>query len=101
MAGEDHFIEVFVDTPLEVCEQRDVNGLYANARRGEITDFTGVDDPYEVPDAPEITLTTTNCSPEEGANKVMTYLIERGFLHGDISHNGNSKTKARQRTRFF
>jgi len=85
IVGEGHFVEVFVDTPVEVCEQRDIKGLYAKARRGEIKDFTGVDDPYEVPDAPEITLTTTDCSPEEGANKVMTYLIERGFLQDGLS----------------
>jgi len=46
---DDHFIEIFVDTPIDVCEQRDVKGLYARARRGQITGFTGVDDPYEVP----------------------------------------------------
>jgi len=56
MVGEEHFIEVFVNTPIEVCEQRDVKGLYARARRGQITGFTGVDDPYEEPVNPEITL---------------------------------------------
>ena len=59
MVGE-NFIEVFVDTPIEVCEQRDVKGLYARARRGQITGFTGVDDPYEEPVNPEITLDTVN-----------------------------------------
>ena len=49
MVGDEHFIEIFVDTPIEVCEQRDVKGLYARARRGQITGFTGVDDPYEAP----------------------------------------------------
>jgi sulfate adenylyltransferase len=49
MVGKDHFIEVFVDTPLEVCEQRDTKGMYAKARRGEIKGFTGIDDPYEEP----------------------------------------------------
>ena len=58
MVGADRFIEVFVDTPLEVCEQRDSKGMYAKARRGEIKDFTGIDDPYEAPENPEITLDT-------------------------------------------
>ena len=60
MVGEERFIEVFVDTPIEVCEQRDVKGLYARARRGQITGFTGVDDPYEAPVNPEITLDTVD-----------------------------------------
>ena len=80
MVGKDHFVEVFVDTPLEVCEQRDTKGMYAKARRGEIKDFTGIDDPYEEPIAPEVTLTTTLCPPEENARKIMRYLIAKGFL---------------------
>ena len=60
MVGDEHFVEVFVDTPIDVCEQRDVKGLYARARRGQITGFTGVDDPYEEPINPEITLETLN-----------------------------------------
>jgi adenylyl-sulfate kinase len=62
MVGSDHFIEVFVDTPIEVCEQRDVKGMYARARRGEITTFTGIDDPYEPPLKPEISLDTVQKS---------------------------------------
>ena len=58
MVGAEHFIEVFVDTPLAVCEERDSKGMYAMARRGEITGFTGIDDPYEAPENPEITLDT-------------------------------------------
>ena len=58
MVGADHFVEVFVDTPLEVCERRDSKGMYAKARRGEIKGFTGIDDPYEAPEHPEITLDT-------------------------------------------
>lgn len=80
MVGKDRFIEVFVNTPLEVCEQRDSKGLYAKARMGKIKGLTGVDDPYEVPVAPEITLTTTDCSPEDNARKVIGCLIEKGFL---------------------
>ena len=80
MVGKDHYVEVFVDTPLEVCERRDTKGMYAKARRGEIKDFTGIDDPYEEPIAPEVMLTTTLCPPEENARKIMRYLIEKGFL---------------------
>jgi sulfate adenylyltransferase len=80
MVGEDKFIMVFMDTPIEVCEQRDVKGLYAKARRGEITGFTGVDDPYEPPIDPEITLQTVNATPEENGRKIFKYLEEIGFL---------------------
>ena len=85
MVGSDHFIEVFVDTPLEVCEQRDVKGMYARARRGEITAFTGVDDPYEPPLTPEIRLDTLNAGVEENAGRIMTYLAEHGFLRPGIT----------------
>ncbi len=80
MVEEDHFVMVFVDTPMEVCEQRDVKGLYTRVRRGEIKDFTGVDDPYEEPVCPEIRLTTTDSSPENSARKIIRYLVEKGFL---------------------
>jgi len=77
---QNHFIEVFVDTPLEVCEERDTKGMYAKARRGEIKGFTGIDDPYEEPIAPEITLTTIDCLPEDNARKIIRYLVQKGFL---------------------
>ncbi|OGQ74476.1 MAG: adenylyltransferase [Deltaproteobacteria bacterium RIFCSPLOWO2_12_FULL_57_22] len=80
MVGEDRFIEIFVDTPLEVCEQRDTKGMYAKARRGEIKSFTGVDDPYEHPANPEIRITTTDCSAEDNAYQIIRYLIDKGFL---------------------
>jgi sulfate adenylyltransferase len=80
MVGSDHFVEIFVDTPIEVCEQRDVKGMYAMARRGEIKGFTGIDDPYEPPLYPELTLNTVSHSPEENAQLVIQYLFERGFL---------------------
>jgi len=80
MTGDDQFIEVFVDTPLEVCEQRDHKGLYAKARRGEIKGFTGIDDPYEAPLHPEISLDTVNYTPEENAKIILDYLIEQGFI---------------------
>jgi sulfate adenylyltransferase len=80
MVGADHFVEVFVDKPLEVCEQRDIKGMYAKARRGEIKDFTGIDDPYEAPEHPEITLDTTRHTPEANASCILAYLAERGFV---------------------
>lgn len=83
MVGGDRFILVFVDTPLEVCEQRDTKGLYARARRGEIRGFTGIDDPYEEAVAPEITLTTIDHSAEENARRIVSYLKDRGLLLED------------------
>jgi sulfate adenylyltransferase len=80
MVGSEHFVEVFVDTPLEVCEARDVKGMYAQARRGEIKGFTGVDDPYEPPLTPEIRLQTVDCPPEVNARNILQLLIERGFV---------------------
>ena len=80
MVGQEHFVEVFVDTPLEVCEQRDLKGMYAKARRGEIKGFTGIDDPYEPPSNPEIVLTTTDCSPKDNAKRIIEFLLAEGFL---------------------
>jgi sulfate adenylyltransferase len=83
MVGHDSFIEVFVNTPLEVCETRDIKGLYAKARAGEIKGFTGIDDPYEAPRDPEITLDTVTYSPDENARKIVEYLASRGFIRLD------------------
>jgi sulfate adenylyltransferase len=80
MIGSNQFVEIFVDTPLEVCEQRDDKGLYARARRGEIKGFTGIDDPYEAPLDSEMIITTVDISPEENARKIIAYLEKRGFL---------------------
>ena len=88
MVGEERFVEVFVDTPIEVCEERDVKGLYARARRGQITGFTGVDDPYETPVNPEITLNTVEYSAEENARRIIAYLEEQGFLLPDGFNKG-------------
>lgn len=71
------FIEVHVSTPLEVCEQRDVKGLYAKARRGEITQFTGIDDPYEAPEAPELVLDTSEISLDEASRRVLDAIGRR------------------------
>jgi sulfate adenylyltransferase len=83
MVAADQFVEVFVDTPLSVCEERDSKGMYAKARRGEIRGFTGIDDPYEPPEKPEVTLDTVSHTPEENARKIIDLLLDRGFLRGD------------------
>jgi bifunctional enzyme CysN/CysC len=71
------FLEVFMDTPLSECERRDPRGLYARARRGEITGFTGVDDPYEAPDAPDVAVATVGLPPEAGVDMVMAALLPK------------------------
>ncbi|MCZ7546959.1 MAG: bifunctional sulfate adenylyltransferase/adenylylsulfate kinase [Anaerolineae bacterium] len=90
MVGADNYVEVFVDTPLEVCEARDTKGLYAKARRGEITGFTGIDDPYEPPEHAEVTLDTVEATPEENARRIMAYLAAKGFVPAaePVSANG-------------
>ena len=80
LVDEGEFLEVFVDTPLDVCEDRDPKGLYKKARAGEIKHFTGIDDPYEAPDKPEITLRTDKNSIEESVVKIMEELAARGYL---------------------
>jgi adenylylsulfate kinase len=77
-AGE--FIEVYVDTPIEVCEARDPKGLYKKARAGEIKGFTGIDDPYEPPETPELVLKTADKTPESLADEVIAYLRLSGVL---------------------
>jgi sulfate adenylyltransferase len=80
MVGSDRFIEVYVNTPLEVCEQRDSKGIYAQARRGEIKNFTGIDDPYEAPTSAELTLDTASHSAVANARTILNVLSERGFV---------------------
>ena len=91
MIGKDRYVEVFVDTPLEVCEERDEKGLYAKARRGEIKGFTGIDDPYEAPQHPEIRLDTVNHSPEENAYMIMEHLLGTGFVRRDDQFEGEGR----------
>jgi sulfate adenylyltransferase len=74
------FCEVHVSTPIEVCEQRDRKGLYAKARRGEIKQFTGIDDPYEEPEQPEVTIDTRDISPDEAALKIILKLESMGLI---------------------
>ncbi|MBR9861696.1 adenylyl-sulfate kinase [bacterium] len=75
--GTDDFTEVFVDCPLEICEQRDVKGLYARARKGEIPNFTGIDSPYEKPENAEITVHSDQDSIETCSNKILTELLNK------------------------
>ena len=80
MTGGDRFVEIFVDTPLEVCEARDTKGMYAQARSGAIKGFTGIDDPYEAPLGAELTLDTVGRTAEENARRIVALLEERGFV---------------------
>ena len=79
LIGRDRFVLVHVATPLEICERRDVKGLYAKSRRGEIKGLTGIDDPYEAPSAPDITLTTTDCDADTCAARIEEVLDRRGI----------------------
>ena len=83
-AGLD-FVEVFVDAPLDVCEARDPKGLYAKARAGEVRGFTGVDDPYEPPLAPELVVASSDTTPEAAAASVVDLLATRGVLPGTMA----------------
>lgn len=80
LLNEGEFIEVFVDTPLEVCEQRDPKGLYKKARAGDIQNFTGLDSPYETPESPEIHLQAGSKPVDELAQEVISYLKTHGFI---------------------
>ncbi len=77
-----NFVEVYVKCPLEACEQRDVKGLYAKARAGQIKQFTGIDDPYEEPLHPEVIVETDREKVEESAHKILKRLEELGYLNG-------------------
>ena len=74
------FVEVYIDTPLDLAEQRDVKGLYQKARRGELKNFTGIDSPYEIPVVPELTVTTENKTPEQSAAQVIEFLKQEGII---------------------
>ncbi|MEL6245882.1 MAG: sulfate adenylyltransferase subunit CysN [Pseudomonadota bacterium] len=80
LMAENEFVEIYVDTPLSVAEERDVKGLYRKARAGEIKNFTGIDSPYEPPLDPEISINTVESTPEEAAEAILDWLAERGFL---------------------
>ena len=85
LLGPGEFLEIFVDTPLSVAEERDPKGLYKKARRGELKNFTGIDSPYEPPEQPEIRIDTTLKSPHEAADEIIERLAKRGIL-GALDH---------------
>ena len=78
--GDGEFIEIYVDTPIEICEERDPKGLYKKARAGEIKGFTGIDDPYEAPASPELVLYAAEKSPEALADEVIAYLESKNII---------------------
>jgi len=80
LVEETEFIEVFIDTPLEICESRDPKGLYKKARNGEIPNFTGISSPYEAPIKPEIHIHNDNISIEDITQQIIDYLQEKGYL---------------------
>lgn len=100
MVGTENFVEVYVSTPVDECERRDVKGLYARARAGQIPSFTGVDDPYEPPLQPEVTLDTVHRSVDENAEFIIDYLAARGLVHDVASRtrppHGSRTLPARQ-----
>jgi adenylylsulfate kinase len=75
--GAEDFVEVFIDTPIQICEERDVKGLYAQARKGLIKNFTGIDAPFEIPESPTLTLPTSNRTPEACADELLAYIIPK------------------------
>jgi len=78
--GDVDFIEVYVNSPFEICEKRDVKGLYSRARKGEIKDFTGIDSPYEVPENPDIEVMTSGIQVEESVNRILDFILPKiGF----------------------
>ena len=95
-----NFVEVFVDCPVDVCEQRDVKGMYKKAREGIIKDFTGVDDPYEVPPSPELVLNTHEETLEESVAKVLNRLVELELIEAseeDEEYTKEDEEKIRER----
>ena len=80
LVGDGEFLEIYVSTPLEVCEKRDVKGLYAKARRGEIANFTGIDSAYEPPAGAELELATSRMTAEEAASRIIAHLSGHGYL---------------------
>lgn len=79
VGGRGSFVEVFVDCPVDECERRDVKGLYAKAKRGELKQFTGISDPYEPPHNPELHIHTDRVTPENGAEEIMRFLKKTGL----------------------
>ncbi|MDT5156676.1 MAG: sulfate adenylyltransferase [Acidobacteriota bacterium] len=93
MTEQEHFVEVFVDTPLEVCEARDAKGMYRQAREGKIKNFTGVTDPYEPPLDAELVIDTVALSAEENAARILAYLVEQGFVRASSSESERTESE--------
>lgn len=85
-----NFVEVYVDCPLEVCEERDVKGLYKKARAGEIAQFTGISDPYEAPENPEIVVHTAQENPEQDVEIILSKLADLGYLAYELTPAGDA-----------
>ena len=85
LVHRDEFIEIFVDTPLEICEQRDPKGLYKKARAGEIRDFTGIDSPYESPVKSDIHIQNDKITIEKVCEQIIQYLINNNYIHWRVS----------------
>ena len=83
LVEDNEFLEVYVETPLAVAEQRDPKGLYKKARKGELKNFTGIDSPYEPPENPEILVDTASLSAEQAAEKVLADLRRAGIIGSD------------------
>ena len=80
LIASDEFVEIYVKCPLEICEQRDVKGLYEKARRGTVKQFTGIDDPYEPPLSPELVLFPAQKTPETLADEMIAFLEEKDII---------------------
>jgi len=80
MVGTNEFVEIFIQTPLSVAEQRDPKELYKKARDGNFRNFTGIDSPYEIPESPEISIDTTSCMPHESCERIVNYLLSIGIM---------------------
>ncbi|MBT5449963.1 MAG: adenylyl-sulfate kinase, partial [Gemmatimonadetes bacterium] len=80
LMGEGDFVEIFIDTPVEICEERDPKGLYKKARTGEISNFSGISDPYEVPEKPEMIIKTADWTAEEAAVLIIEMLEKSGKI---------------------
>src|SRR5262249_3138982 len=86
--GQLPFIEIFANTPIETCEQRDPKGLYKKARAGQLKNFTGIDDPYEAPSRPELTIDATNTSPQEATVLILSYVEKQGLVRVSWGQGG-------------
>lgn len=84
---EEQFLEIFIDSSLEVCEKRDPKGIYAKARRGEIKNFTGIDSPYQAPTKPDIHILNDNITSDEAANQIIEFLKKNKFIENQIKEN--------------